>query len=155
MAISRENRKKNRFMLSGAAKKNGFDMWRHSFTGYNKLTGAPRSFFIEFYVVNPGLAQKEVSFGRNLLSVQDVKPSFFMVKAGSWGDDGKQLHSFLPIGDISINKRKLNIKSDSFFNSTEQGKESSLQDVINILGFNFSLTPITILFVSTIGFTLS
>ena len=40
MSISRENRKKNRFMLSGAAKKNGFDMWRHSFTGYNKLTGA-------------------------------------------------------------------------------------------------------------------
>ena len=114
MGISRENRKRNRFMLSGATKKNGFDMWRHSFTGYNKLTGASRSFFIEFCVVNPGLSQKEVSFGRNLLSVQDFKPSFFMVKAGSWGDDGKQLHCFLPVGDVSINKRKLDIKSDKF-----------------------------------------
>ena len=114
MSISRENRKKNRFMLSGAAKKNGFDMWRHSFTGYNKLTGASRSFFIEFYIVNPGLSQKEVSFGKSPLSMQDVKPSFFMVKAGSWGDDGKQLHSFLPIGEISVSKRKLNIKSETF-----------------------------------------
>ena len=114
MGISRENRKKNRFMLRGAMKKNGFDMWRHSFTGYNKLTGEIRSFFIEFYIVNPGVSLKEVSFGSGLLSSQELKPSFFMVKAGSWGKDGKQLHSFFPIGDISINKRKLEIKSNTF-----------------------------------------
>ena len=114
MGISRENRKKNRFMLTGATKKNGFDMWRHSFTGYNKLTGESRSFFIEFYVVNPGVSLKDVSLGAGLLSTQEVKPSFFMVKAGSWGDDGKQLHSFFPIGDVSINKRRLNLKSNSF-----------------------------------------
>ena len=80
MSISRENRKKNRFMLSGAAKKNGFDMWRHSFTGYNKLTGASRSFFIEFYIVNPGLAQKEVSFGKSPSSPQE--PAFTIKKDG-------------------------------------------------------------------------
>ena len=60
MGISRENRKKNRFMLRGAMKKNGFDMWRHSFTGYNKLTGEIRSFFIEFYIVNPGISLKAI-----------------------------------------------------------------------------------------------
>ena len=114
MGISRENRKRNRFMLSGATKKNGFDMWCHSFTGFNKLTNEARSFFIEFYVINPGISQKEVSFGKSPLSNQEIKPSFFMVKAGSWGNDGKQLHSFFPISDVSISKRNLKIKSDSF-----------------------------------------
>ena len=42
------NAKKNKYMLRGVLKKNGYDWWWHSFIGYNKSNGEPKTFFIEY-----------------------------------------------------------------------------------------------------------
>ena len=39
-------------MLKGSLKKKGYDWWWHSFTGYHKTTGKPKSFFIEYFIMN-------------------------------------------------------------------------------------------------------
>ena len=49
------NAKKDKYMLRGVLKKNGYDWWWHSFTGYNKNNGEPKSFFIEYFIVNPAM----------------------------------------------------------------------------------------------------
>ena len=63
MAISRENRRKNLYMLRGLGRKNSYDWWWHSFTGYNKISGEQKSFFIEYFVINPAVSPRTVQFG--------------------------------------------------------------------------------------------
>ncbi|MGP1587845.1 MAG: hypothetical protein ACTTHG_05830 [Treponemataceae bacterium] len=105
MGLQSKNRKKNRLMLNGFAKKNGFDLWRHSFSAYSKKSGEVRQFFIEYYIVNPGISPKIVNFN---------KPCFLMVKAGCWGKGGKQFHKFFPIDSLYIDKKSLNIRVENF-----------------------------------------
>lgn len=105
------NARKNRYMLKGVLKKNGYDWWWHSFTGYNKLTGEPKSFFIEYFIVNPALSPQTIIFGqkKNSQSLLDdgenlVKPCYVMIKAGAWGKDAKQIHAFYPTEKLIIKK---------------------------------------------------
>ena len=92
MAISRENRRKNLYMLRGFGRKNAYDWWWHSFTGYNKITGDPKSFFIEYFVINPAISPKLIQFGNTSSAVKKgQKPSYVMIKAGAWGTDAKQI----------------------------------------------------------------
>ena len=115
MGVSGDNRKKNRFMLTKSYKKSGFDLWRHNFTAYSKKTGEAKTFFIEVYIVNPAVSPETVSFeNADSIIKKDSKPCFLMLKAGCWGEKGKQLHAFYPIDALQINKRKLNIRSDNF-----------------------------------------
>lgn len=144
MGISRENRKKNKAILNGVSKKNGFDMWRHSFTGFSKITGEQRCFFIELCILNPALSPKKVTFGdKTSIDKKETKPSFLMVKAGIWGENSKQLHAFYPIEKMIINKRKLNLQIDSIIMSecdligsinTNNLKEILIPDCMNISG---------------------
>lgn len=39
---------RNFWMLKGPLSKQGYDWWWHSLTAYNKQTGEPRQFFIEY-----------------------------------------------------------------------------------------------------------
>lgn len=110
-----ENKKKNRVMLNGNARKNGYELWRHNFTAFSKRSGDAKNFFIEFYVLNPNISPKEISFENfQSLTKKDAKPCFLMVKAGYWGEHGKQLHAFLPVDSMIVNKRKLNIRAENF-----------------------------------------
>ncbi|MBR0254608.1 MAG: hypothetical protein IJQ69_01665 [Bacteroidales bacterium] len=81
--------------LFGAQGHRGYDWWWHSFTGYDAETGAAKPFFIEFFLCNPSLGGEAPVFGQ-LPENQAAgrRPSYLMVKAGSWGDDAAQLHRF-------------------------------------------------------------
>lgn len=86
---------RNAFMLNGRFARCGYDWWWHSFTGYDKETGEEKSFFLEFFTCNPELGQEEPVFGQLPENQKKGrKPSYLMVKAGAWGEDGAQLHRF-------------------------------------------------------------
>ncbi len=87
--------KRNECQLFGGQAKKGYDWWWHSFTAYNKKTGAARPFFIEFFVCNPALGGEEPVYGQLKENKEKgIRPSYLMVKAGCWGEDGTQLHRF-------------------------------------------------------------
>ena len=78
--------------LFGPQAHQGYDWWWHSFTGYDAETGAPKPFFIEFFLCNPALGGEEPVFGQ--IPGKPQKPSYLMVKVGAWGEDAAQLHRF-------------------------------------------------------------
>lgn len=87
------------FMLNGSFAKKGYDWWWHSFTAVSEKDGSERPFFIEFFTVNPALGKDEVKYGR-----LGDKPSYLMVKAGTWGKNKAQLHRFFPWSSVRIKK---------------------------------------------------
>lgn len=105
---------RDQYMLKGSLTKKGYDWWWHSFTAYNKKTGKPCPFFIEFFIINPDLGGKKPIFGQ-LKENRDSgrKPSYVMVKAGAWGDKPVQLHGFYGIDDLQISKGKMDLKVGS------------------------------------------
>ena len=93
-----------KLQLKGSLKKNGFDRWRLVTNAVSSVSGEEKTFFIEFYAVNPALSPKECVLGfknrfnkstedfqyvlpgsetaKNFTSQTYVSPSFFMIKAG-------------------------------------------------------------------------
>ncbi|MCQ2078470.1 MAG: hypothetical protein MJZ38_00195, partial [archaeon] len=55
---------RNRCMLTGKYKKQGYDWWWHSLTAVNDATGEERPFFFEYYGCNPGISPDECVFGQ-------------------------------------------------------------------------------------------
>ena len=98
-----QDQSKNQYMLKGDLAEEGYDWWWHSFTGYNKKTGEPKTFFIEYYLINPALGGSEVIYGQ-LPENQDVgiRPSYMMVKAGAFGDKPLQIHRFFPWDEVEV-----------------------------------------------------
>lgn len=96
---------RNSYILRGFSAKRGYLRWWHSFCGVNVHTGETRTFFVEFFVINPGLGS-----GRPILAQhpyfrkRGMKPSYVMVKAGVFPDEngkgGRQLHAFYPISAL-------------------------------------------------------
>lgn len=106
--------RRNFFMLKGTYARRGYDWWWHSFTGFNKITGEEKTFFIEYYVVNPALYPNKVVLGQrsdNLL--YGIRPSYVMIKAGSWGKNAKQIHNFYPTMELVSKRGKLNFQIGS------------------------------------------
>lgn len=83
---------RNSYRLNGALAKKGYDWWWHSFIGFNKKTGNNKSFFIEYFVINPACGDEKIHFGQGDIP---EKPSYVMIKAGAWGENKKQLHGFI------------------------------------------------------------
>lgn len=86
---------RNECQLFGGFAKCGYDWWWHSFTARHSETNEEKAFFIEFFLCNPKdgceiplLGQKDVYKKHN------IKPSYLMVKVGTWGEDARQLHKF-------------------------------------------------------------
>ena len=90
-------------MLHGPLAHHGYDWWWHSFTAQDEETGEDKAFFIEFFVCNPALAEEEPVFGQ-LPQNREAgrRPSYLMVKAGTWGEDHCQLHRFFSLKDVTI-----------------------------------------------------
>ena len=90
-------------MLRGPLAWNGYDWWWHSFTAQDAETGEDKPFFIEFFVCNPALAEDEPVLGQ-LPENQAAgkRPSYLMVKAGTWGEDHCQLHRFFAWKDVRL-----------------------------------------------------
>lgn len=135
MAISRDNRRKNLYMLRGLGRKNSYDWWWHSFTGYSKRTGEPKSFFIEYFIINPSLSPKVIQFGKPFENTKkEHKPSYIMIKAGAWEKKAKQIHNFYPVSALSFNKHKLelNVGNCSLTETNLSGSVSlSVSDALN------------------------
>ena len=102
---------RDEFQLEGSFARQGYDWWWHSFTGRDAETGQERSFFIEFFLCNPDLGGEKPVFGqprfpksrkRGKESAPKMKPSYLMVKAGSWGEDAAQLHRFFAWKKVEV-----------------------------------------------------
>ena len=86
---------RNEFMLVRGQAKCGYDWWWHSFTGRHEKTGEEKAFFIEFFLCNPASGTDKPVYGQLAENKEKgIKPSYLMVKAGSWGEDAAQLHNF-------------------------------------------------------------
>ncbi len=91
------------FMLKGPLRSKGYDWWWHSFTGRSEKTGEERSFFIEFFLCNPAFGGNVPIFGQLPFNHDNgMKPSYLMVKAGSWGKNAKQIHRFFGWNNVTV-----------------------------------------------------
>ncbi|MCQ2053264.1 MAG: hypothetical protein MJZ03_04955 [archaeon] len=119
--------KRNQCMLTGKFAKQGYDWWWHSMTAINEETGEEKPFFIEYYVCNPELAQDTPIFGQLPKNKESgIKPSYLMVKVGTWGEDGVQVHRFFPWKDVDIHfKTPFSVKADDCFCSETEMKGSA------------------------------
>ena len=94
---------RNEFMLHGPLAHQGYDWWWHSFTAQDEETGEDKPFFIEFFICNPALAEDEPVLGQLPQNQADGKrPSYLMVKAGTWGKEHFQLHRFFSLKNTRI-----------------------------------------------------
>ncbi len=94
---------RNAFMLTGPLAHRGYDWWWHSFTAQDAETGEDKPFFIEFFTCNPALAEDTPVLGQLSANIAaGKKPSYLMVKAGTWGEDHCQLHRFFAWKDVTL-----------------------------------------------------
>lgn len=91
---------------------NGYDWWWHSFVGVKRSTGELQPFFIEYYVINPGLGGPEPILGQELRNRSaGIKPSYAMMKVGSWVEgDSRQIHNFYGIDQFSAAKDSMDVR---------------------------------------------
>ncbi|MBR5316089.1 MAG: hypothetical protein IKU44_04780 [Firmicutes bacterium] len=108
---------RNECQLFGGQARCGYDWWWHSFTGRHAETGEEKPFFIEFFLCNPEKGGKEPVFGQLPENKEKgLKPSYLMVKAGSWGKDGGQLHRFFGWEETKVNwKAPYSVEADDCF----------------------------------------
>ena len=100
---------KNGYRLTKASSKHGYDWWWHSFVATSIETGELKPFFIEYYVINPGLWKGEIIWGQQKESKANrQKPCYAMLKVGTWGNDKVQLHNYYKITDFSATAKELN-----------------------------------------------
>lgn len=101
--VNIHDQKRNQFMLNGKYKKQGYDWWWHSFTATNEATGEEKPFFIEYFCCNPGLSPDKVVLGQDPENKKNgIKPSYVMMKCGTWGEDAVQVHNFYPWKDVKV-----------------------------------------------------
>lgn len=96
---------RNACMLRGSLSKKGYMRWWHSFSGIQPETGETRTFFIEFFVMNPRLGGEQPILGQHpYYKKRGIKPSYVMIKAGAFpdakGEGGRQLHAFYPLSAL-------------------------------------------------------
>ena len=91
-------------MLRGPLAKKGYDWWWHSFTAEHAETGERKSFYIEYFLCNPALAQEKPVIVWNDPKGRKAgkRPSYCMVNVGFWGREKGQLHRFFPWNRVSI-----------------------------------------------------
>lgn len=102
---------RNSYMLSGSLAKHGYDWWWHNFTATDSETGEAKAFFIEYFIINPALAQKEPILGQvPEHQASGIKPSYAMIKCGAWGQNAKQIHQFYSPLELSVQNKPLQVK---------------------------------------------
>jgi hypothetical protein len=103
MASDTHDITRDQFMLTGSLARLGYDWWWHSFTARHAQTGAERAFFVEFFACNPELGGPVPLFGLAPDGTRDGrKPSYLMVKVGTWGQGAKQLHRFFGWDEVDM-----------------------------------------------------
>ena len=92
-------------MLRGSMARRGYMRWWHSFIGICPETQESRTFFIEYFIINPALGSDRPILGQHpYYKKRGMKPSYAMVKVGVFpgesDNDGRQLHAFYPISSL-------------------------------------------------------
>lgn len=113
-------------MLTGGQARCGYDWWWHSFTARHAVTGEEKAFFIEFFLCNKALGKDEPVFGQLKENKEKgIKPSYLMVKAGTWGEDARQLHSFFGWKNIDVNMSvPFSVRAENFLLTEKETKGS-------------------------------
>ncbi len=94
---------RNACMLRGPLAWCGYDWWWHSFTAQDEETGEDKAFFIEYFICNPALGGDEPVLGQLPANKEaGRRPSYLMVKAGTWGEEHFQLHRFFAWKDVHL-----------------------------------------------------
>lgn len=126
MADSKYIQRLDQYVLRGKLRHEGFERWRYFFSAVNAETNQERKFFVELYIVNPGispkvavvaqksrLAHSEAELQYALAGTQSaqtaneeiaVRPSYVLVKAGVYGNSGIQLNKFIPSSQFAFVK---------------------------------------------------
>lgn len=124
MASSKINQHFDQYVLRGKLRTEGFECWRYFFSAFNVETNQEKKFFIELYIVNPGvspkvaiiaqksrLAHSEADLQYALAGTQAAEtandelavfPSYVLVKAGVDGTSGIQLNKFIPSSQFTF-----------------------------------------------------
>lgn len=111
MSLEYKKLRRNIYKVIGVHHKTGFNLWRFFFEGVNQRTGECRSFFIEYYLINPNYQKNgNISLGNNGNNI----PSYMMVKVGFWGKYPRQINNFFSINCLTINKKDFLISTDNF-----------------------------------------
>ena len=71
---------KNGYRLNKFSNKNGYDWWWHSFVATHAETGELKPFFIEYYVINPGLWKGQIIFGQKKVNRQRLQAFHFSIE---------------------------------------------------------------------------
>lgn len=78
--MNRSDPGRNASMLCGRLAKRGYLRWWHSFSGTSQATGETRTFYIEYFLINPGLTAREQK--------KSQRPSYVRVSAGMFPGEG-------------------------------------------------------------------
>lgn len=126
--FNKQDKSRNMCQLFGGQAKCGYDWWWHSFTAHNEQTGEEKAFFIEYFLCNPDKKTDEPILGQLEENRQrGEKPSYLMVKAGSWGEDAAQLHRFWGWNKIDVSfENPFSVEADDCF-CTEDGMKGSIK----------------------------
>jgi len=126
-ASAKKRMNRNGFMLRGPLGKRGYDWWWHSFVARNKGTSELQPFFIEYYVVNPALGGRCAVLGQRPDNKQQgMRPSYAMIKAGTWRENGSiQINNFYGTRSFSASSSELNVRIGNNV-ATESGLRGSV-----------------------------
>lgn len=102
---------RDRYMLKGKLAQKGYDWWWHNFTAYHHVTGEPRAFFIEYFICNPALGTTKAVLGQLPENRENgIRPSYAMIKVGTWGKNARQINNFYPVSEFHCADNMLDIK---------------------------------------------
>lgn len=109
--MNKSDLNRNAALLQGPLAKHGYMRWWHSFVGVNPHTKEERTFFVEYFIINPELGGNMPILGQHpYYKKRNRKPSYVMIKAGAFPtmeDAGCQLHAFYPISSLKTTKAPL------------------------------------------------
>ena len=102
-------------MLRGSMARRGYMRWWHSFIGICPDTGESRTFFVEYFVINPALGGDQPVLGQHpYYKKRGLKPSYALLNVGvlpdANGKGGTQLHAFYPISEMKVASNPLHIE---------------------------------------------
>ena len=144
--LSKKILQNERLKLKGAQRKCGFDRWRFVTNGVSSVTGEEKTFFIEYYCVNPAISPNAPVLGfknrydsnmaadiqfalagtdaaKNFTSQILVVPSFVMVRAGSLSTVCRQYNNY-------FSSESVDFKSEDFIVSVNTNQDKDKQCVI-------------------------
>ena len=108
---------RNAYMPGGSYARRGYLRWWHSFVGTQEETGESRTFFVEYFIINPGLGSDQPILGQHpYFKKRGFKPSYVMIKAGVFPGrassdteklPGRELHAFYPISSLKATGKPL------------------------------------------------